>query len=86
MVPPVQQGRTQPDLAALISSITAGLTSGLHNSLGDTVKEAVGGRKRKNSEEDIEEKQEDLILVHIPNHYTCDDGGQGGQGSQTLDW
>ena len=78
LVPPVQQGRTQPDLAALISSITAGLTLGLHSSLGDTVKEAVGGRKRKNSEEDIEEKQEDLILVDIPNHHIHDDGAKVG--------
>ena len=78
LVPPVQQGRTQPDLAALISSITAGLTSGLHSSLGDTVKEAVGGRKRKNSEDDIEEKQEDLVLVDIPNHHIHDDGAKIG--------
>ena len=68
----------QQDLVTLISSITAGLTSGLHNSIGDTVKEAVGSGKRKKPEDDFEETPEDLILVDVPNHHIKDDGAKVG--------
>ena len=68
----------QQDLATLITSITAGLTSGFSNSIGDTVKEAVGSGKRKKPDDDFEEHPEDLILVDVPNHHIKDDGAKVG--------
>ena len=68
----------QQDLPTLIASITAGLTSGFSERIGDTVKEAVGSGKRKKPDDNFEEHPEDLILVDVPNHRIKDDGAKIG--------
>ena len=57
----------------MLGTIKVGFSSGLHSSLVDIMKDTLGGRKRKKSEDKIEERQKDMVIVNVPNNCLHDD-------------